>query len=709
MRRLALAACVLLTAGMLCATQCAAQQILLDKPVKAAELTLFPDLNDETVHYYLSDKPRLATDANGRPQFSFLRYVENVRTGPDEPEAREGEGGGIVHAVVALAVTDEQLRDAQRELQRARPGARIQGPVVYRSGKFGLVSSFTDTDGNLTTQVLGLGTAPILDGQKAAVSIQLTKLGAKILWESFKTAAPDISFSFEMDVDGFRSPKRALIEANFDQIYEHKAFGAGIASQYLAAEIKAAFEDLTRQGVIKVTQVGEDVKLEELLGTAYNKIVEMMFQPLGGGAPSLASLGGVAGAGGPSLLDRATRLLADSRAEARRENERIRREGRETETRPATPRTGTGGGATGGTTPPAGGGATGGGAAGGTTPPAGGGATGGGTPATGDAERPAAGDATPAGPHVGPGGRAAGARTPTREQDVDPQRISHAEATAEERRARERERETVPSLAIVAAFEMKRIRQRGIFRIDLNKYTTDSLSMRFDENIGDMSRYMDDERHFRQVNLDDPLFRQRELVVFVDGLNAQDFGQYINFVTVQMRKRHARGDVTDDEVRIDRNNFNAEGNNFKLLYGWKNDNDRRRWLEYDYRTVWSFFGGHTLDEGWQTSTTGAVNLAPPLQRRTVELEAAPDLLEQAEVRLVTVSIYYRLGAAEQVRQATLNPGRQRLSERVEFVLPTDQLGYEYEIIWRLRGNRTVSSGRQSSAEAVLFCDELPTT
>ena len=65
--------------------------------------------------------------------------------------------------------------------------------------------------------MVGLGNAPLLDGEKAAVSMQLTKLGAKILWESFQTPTPDISFSFEMDVTGFRSPQRAVIEANFDR------------------------------------------------------------------------------------------------------------------------------------------------------------------------------------------------------------------------------------------------------------------------------------------------------------------------------------------------------------------------------------------------------------------------------------------------------------------------------------------------------------
>ncbi len=225
----------------------AQQQMLLDKPVKAGELTLFPDLSDSTAYYYVPDKARLAIDANGKPQFSFLRYVENVRSAADQPDIRTGEGGGIVHAVVALGVTPEQLQDARRDLPRVRPGGRIVGPVVYRSGKFGLITSFKDPAGNLAKQVVGLGSAPILDGEKAAVSIQLTKLGATLLWASFHTTTPDISFTFEMEMAGFRSPHRAVIEANFDQIYAHEAFAVGFASTYLAAEIKGAFDDLRRQ------------------------------------------------------------------------------------------------------------------------------------------------------------------------------------------------------------------------------------------------------------------------------------------------------------------------------------------------------------------------------------------------------------------------------------------------------------------------------
>ena len=587
--------CAVLAATM-CAAPAMAQQILIDKPVRAGELTVFPDLNDPMSYYYVNDKPHLATDANGKPQFSFLRYVENVRSAADQAEATEGEGGGIVHAVVALSITPEQLQAARQGLQQVKPGAKIVGPVVFKSGKFGLVSSFKDTNGNLTKQVVGLGNAPILDGEKAAVSMQLTKLGAKILWESFNTPTPDISFSFEMEMTGYRSPHRALIEADFDQIYEHKAFGVGMATKYLAAEIKGAFDDLRRTGAIKLTQVGDDEKLDALITTAYNKITEMMFAPIGGtGTPDLGSLAGTGGQ--PSLLDKATSYLKENRAAANAENDKIRAENKAireekrqaeakaTRERMAALAASTGAGA----------------------------------------ERAPSDSADDWGPPLSPSAHPYDAESD--EDQAPPQR---AEVD-------------VPGFAVLASFEMKSVHQSGTFKIDLNKYTTDNLTLRFDENIGDM-RSLKEGDNFRQVNLDDPLYKQRELVVMVDGMNAKDFGDYINFATVQMRKKHQAGDETQDEVRIDRANFNKEGNNFKLLYGWKNDSDRRKWMDYEYQTTWSFFGGKQVQAPWVRANAGAIDLAPPFQKHSVDLQADPDEIARVIVFLASPAASFVYGA-----------------------------------------------------------------
>jgi hypothetical protein len=261
----------------------------------------------------------------------------------------------------------------------------------------------------------------------------------------------------------------------------------------------------------------------------------------------------------------------------------------------------------------------------------------------------------------------------------------------------------LPSWAAIASFKMKSVRQRGKMRWDLNKYTESTITLRFDGNIGDVRRYKD---HFRRVNLDDPLYQQRELAVYLDGLNASDFSQYVNFVTVRMHKRHAGGAVTDDEVLIDRNNFNREGNGFKLLYGWKGDDDRSRWMEYEYQTLWSFFGGKTVETPMQRATGQAIAVAPPYQRRTVELQADPADLAKAEVRSLNVKLFYDLAGSPQVRQVTLDASKPQ-SARIEFMSLPDALDYEYEITWRRKGNRTVSSGRQKASDAILDVGDVP--
>lgn len=762
-----------------------AQQILLE-PVRAGELTLFRDLTDEKVYYYVSDKPRLATAADGKPEFSMLRWVENKRSGADEAELREGEGGGIVHALVTLGITREQIQQAQSELQRQRPGGIIRGPVMYKQGTFGLVSSFKDKDSGLVTQkVVGLGKAPILDGQKAAVSFQLTKRGAQVLWESMQTPTPDISFTFEMELAGFHPPARAILEADFEQIYKHTAFAAGIATTHLGAEIEVAFDDLRRTGAIKLTQIGDDAQINSLIGAAYANIAQIMFdsapdilKPSAGLVPGQLGLG-------DSMLDKATKLLDSRRAAAR--------ESRAKETTaadpkpPATPeRTGPAErqpdpAATARTQP---------------TPPdttklkqaekelnaarerleaakkAAAEAAAKVKPATevdearrsldearkqadalkAEASKEGASDeakkeaqeaadvvserkghldtleaeaSTAQAAHAartkavteaqqevekreaavrtastdpGPTPATAATRTPA----APPTRGPAPPATATEGKKDEK-KDDGPRWAAIASFKMKSIRQRGKLKWDLNKYTESTVTLRFDGNIGDVRQFKD---HFREVNLWSPLYQQREVVVYVDGANASDFGQYVNFVTVRLRKRHGGGAVTDDEVLIDRNNFNKEGNRFKLLYGWNGDNDRRRWMEYEYQTVWSLFGGKTVELPMQKATAQAIAVTPPYQRRIVEVRGDAAELTKAEVRSVNVKLFYDLAGAPQVKQATLDVAQPKTSQ-IEFMTLPESVDYEYEITWRLKGNRTVSSGRQKASDAILQVDDVP--
>jgi hypothetical protein len=625
-----------------------AQQILLDKPVRAGELTLFPELGNENVFYYLPDKVQLATHPDGTPQFSFLRYVENVRAATD---TREGEGGGIVHAVVELKVPQQMLEEARQALRRIRSGATIQGPIVYRGGTIALISSFKENN-EFTKKVIGLGKAPILDNEKAAISILLTKLGAKILWESFKTPTPDLTISFEMEMAGFRSPIGATIEANFDQIYQHTSFEAAVASPLLAAEIKTAFDDLTRRGAIKVTQIGTDANIERAVEAAYTKLISMMFDPVGGtGTPNFGQLTGTTGSQ-PSMLDRATTMLNAARTETRAENDRRRAEAiaeldRMDAARPI---------------------------------PSGTGSTGTGRDTNAIATHPQ-----------------------ERTRSVPSPVADSVEArAARRRRAIDASQSPLPSLAVAASFELRRVHQQGIFRIDLNKYNTDNLVVRFDGNAGTINCA----NCFREVNLDDPLYVQRELTAFLDGANAGDFDKYINTVNVSMRKTHGGGAQTIDEVRVDRRNFNAEGNNFKLLYGWKGDNNRSKWLDYEYKTDWFFFGGYTESSGWQKSNLGTIPLSAPFVRRAISIEADPDTIKLANVRSIQVRIFTKLGSREDVKELRLNTRANQFAAQLDVLQPKNVLDYDFETTWFLADGTTRTSGRKSTNSAVLFVDHL---
>ncbi len=647
---------IILGFSMIVAGGLPGQDIILDQPVRAGTLTLFPSLSNANEYYYLPDKPRLAVNERGQPQFSFFRYVQNQCSAPGQPDIREGEGGGIVHAVIALDVTEEQIAAATQVLRRLDPGGVISGPVLYQGGTIALISSAADPESGFSKRVIGLGKAPLLDGQQAAVSVQLTKVGAQVLWESFQTPTPDMSVSFEMELQGYKSPKKVTIEADFDQIYTYRDFETGIISRQgstiLGGEIEAAFDELYRSGAIKVTQIGEDEDLEAALEDAYKKLTKMMFEAETGNPMALGQVPAGGQSREKSILGRAQKLLEAGREDAAedykllRESQRIEAflAQREAEA-PAASRS-----------------------------------------STNEAQREPSRDRRPI-----------DIRAPSEAYKNLP---PHLELPP---RAAEFDPPEMPTTAIVAVYRMREVRQRGVFQIDLNKYTVDNRAIRFDRNFGPL---LNCDACFHQVNLDDPFFRQREIAAVLDGFNARDFGNYINYVNVSLVKEHGNGELTTDDILIDRYRFNESGNNFKLLYGWKNDEDSQQWRTFRYRVGWNFFGGYNLQTAWRTSRDNAIPLVPPLYIKSVDVEVDPEIMAREKVRSVEMNVYYQLGGKEQLKRIRLRTGTGELSKRIDLLQPPNKLVYEYEIIWYLRDGTVKRSHRKSGSSLVIFADQL---
>ncbi len=728
-----------------------AQNILIDKPVAAGPLTVFPDMANPNSYYYLANKLRLGIGTNGKPQFSFLRFVENERTEAGEASVREGKGGGIVHALVELYVSEDMIKEAQQELKRAtrNENATLIGPIIYKSGTMALVSSIANEKGGYSKMVVGLGPAPVLAGNKAAVSVLLTKEGAKILWETFKTPTPDLSFSFVMSVVGYRSPINAKIEVDFDKVYTSSSLniGFGLATgggtttatnpkpdakptpanssataavkpedtKIAEAELKTAETDVSAaEAELKKAEEEstEKYKIHQLSLSAADKAKEAMnaSNVKAADKPKLKAAHDLATANEAKALkdfNDAYEKKESIETKVKQKKQTVadlKNKPKPTEAKPAPAPAVTA--SANGNKP--------------TSQPSNSKST----AFTMDAQIKLAFEEMRQTGAIKVSGAAGDAqldkvleiaynkltdmmfeKVDNSNQQVSLGSITDAANKMNAAAPDKPKADGSTSINLSVAYQLKEIRRTGKFTVDLNRSLSDQIDFRFDDNFG---RPACDEC-FRQINLDDPMFRQREIQVSLDGLNSDQFKKYINFATVSMKKIHGNDDITADEVRIGPADFEKNANVYRLLYGWKDakDADKNKWLQYEYKTTWSLFGDYTIQGDWKPSEAFGLNIAPPVRTVKIDIEASPDLLKAAEVRMVNVKFYYNYGGGEKVQQVNIRADQATTAATAELLLPQNVYDYDYEISWRLTGNREVKSGRKKSNYTMLYVDELP--
>ena len=269
-------------------TDAFALNIALDHPTRCGKLQCFPSATNTSEFYYLPSNPHVSFREDGKPEFSFLRYVKSKTTsGTGSGGITEAEGGGIVHFLVDYTVSDKRLREAEKALKENNPDAVLRGPVMFESGNFALVSSFNTKDDKpteLTRQVIGVGRAPLIEGLKAAVSMHLTKLGTQILWKSFQMATPDVSLVFEMTFSGLTDPAEATITANWTKLQQQADITLGAKVSYMGIgggfDYGNFWEKAKEGGAISIDYRGDPEKLQSIIDRAYARLHDIMFEPI---------------------------------------------------------------------------------------------------------------------------------------------------------------------------------------------------------------------------------------------------------------------------------------------------------------------------------------------------------------------------------------------------------------------------------------------
>jgi hypothetical protein len=558
-----------------------AQMVLMDRGVRAGGLWCFPVTTDSLEYVYLPFSARLAEDEKGQPQFSFVRYVVNTAGDSAATSATitEARGGGILHFLVLLDTPDAMVKDAEKALKERlkQDKARIRGPIVFQDGRYNLISSVLRSGNKAPDrEVIATGRAPVLEGNRLALSFDLDPEHASLLQQSFQMNTPDVSLVFDMTFNGLSEAYDADITIDWSEVRNSKSFGAGGTVYFISADVELAFDELFKNHAIKMRSSGSDATMEGLLNTVYNKLLELMFRPVEPERVPADQRGG--------LMDALTKAF--------------------------------------------------------------------------DANG------------------AMGARKMT-------------------------------GFGASVGFQLKEMKSSGTSHLTFNHRSNVERHSFVAFNIGDFyKRYGKDPRYFRAVNLGDPTFQQREVHVGVDAALIPDFDRYVNTVTVTLRKDHQGGEQTLREVVLDRAAVKKGVDDLRMIYGWNGDSDRLAWLDYTYRTRWSFKGGGSFETDWVKTSAPMIDLFAPYEHRTVQLVGDAASLKTRGVRAVVVQIDYPFFGERRKPQLVLRPEEAIEEKQVQLTLPLGQPDYDYVVTWQMEGNKRLTDKRRD-ASGLIFVDELP--
>ena len=225
-------------------------------------------------------------------------------------------------------------------------------------------------------------------------------------------------------------------------------------------------------------------------------------------------------------------------------------------------------------------------------------------------------------------------------------------------------------------------------------------------NLGNLyGQYGKNPDFFRDVNLDDLIFKQRTIYVGIDGDLQEELDRLINSISLSLRKIHASGDTTLKEVLIQPGMIKKEPRDRSMTYGNKMDSSQVKWLNYQYKAVWNFLGGAELHSEWRSTNGAMINLFTPYNRQVIEIMGDWSTLDSSDVRAIVVQVNYPFFGKRRRIQKVFKSGDSLDGANFEITLPEGEFAYGYKVIWLLEnGERRIIEGEDDSG--ILFVDEI---
>jgi hypothetical protein len=196
-----------------------------------------------------------------------------------------------------------------------------------------------------------------------------------------------------------------------------------------------------------------------------------------------------------------------------------------------------------------------------------------------------------------------------------------------------------------------------------------------------LASWYDGVKHNKQcvtsVNLNDPFFQHREIHLILDGEAEQMFGDEVNAVSVDIRKRRSSGNDFQDAITIDKKTL-ANGTLASLTYARGEDKNPD---VYEFRTSWNLKGNlYPEDPKWEKGDWKGINLVAPVAPRTILFEGDLTELQEMGIPRATLQLRYQKFGKEVETNIPLTVSKgQPLIEKVIYT-DKDTRGYVYRLI-----------------------------
>jgi hypothetical protein len=142
-----------------------------------------------------------------------------------------------------------------------------------------------------------------------------------------------------------------------------------------------------------------------------------------------------------------------------------------------------------------------------------------------------------------------------------------------------------------------------------------------------------------------------------------------------------------------------------MIYGWSNDEDRTKWLQYEFRTRWSFKGGGKYETQWAPAEANMIDLYSPYKRRSVRIFGDSEALQKEGIRAVVVKVDYPFFEGRKTDKLTLRADQPITDKKIDLTLPLEASEYHWDVTWIGPGGKRTAQGTDKTF--VLFVDEPP--